>query len=563
MKSDNVKKVIILIVVVALVFGIVFGIMALTQNLGKSKEVITQEDASEKLTKLYNSITVETKDPIKSSVDLTETDASEELPAIEKYPLSVKNSTDTYIEIFSSPEKAGDDKDGWLNEVAKNFNNEKFVIDGKEVSVSVRCLASGLATDYITSGKYTPDAFTPSNTFWGEMVAANNIKIEMVEEKLAGNVAGVLVSNDKYEELIDKYGSINMKTITQATESEELAMGYTNPFASSTGLNFLLSTLYTYNSNDFLSEEAIAGFNNFQENIPFVSYTTMQMRDAASSGELDGFVLEYQSYYNLPEIQREYKFTSFGTRHDNPLYAVGNLSSTKQKILEKFSEYCLNDESQKLASEYGFNQKEDYVSEMPEFKGNDIISAQKLYKENKNLGKPIVAVFVSDVSGSMAGEPLNNLKQSLINSMQYINSENYIGLVSYSNNVSIDVPIAKFDLNQKSLFKGAVESLEANGNTATFDAIVVAVDMLNKAKEQYPDCKPMLFVLSDGEQNIGCSLNDVSPILESYKIPVYTIGYNANIDALQRISSINEAATINADSDDIVYQLKNLFNSEM
>lgn len=200
---------------------------------------------------------------------------------------------------------------------------------------------------------------------------------------------------------------------------------------------------------------------------------------------------------------------------------------------------------------------------MPEFKGNDIISAQKLYKENKNLGKPIVAVFVSDVSSSMAGELLNNLKKSLINSMQYINSDNYIGLVSYSNNVSIDVPIAKFDLNQKSLFKGAVEGLEANGNTATFDAIVVAVDMLNKAKEQYPDCKPMLFVLSDGAQNIGCSLNDVSPILEAYKIPVYTIGYNANIDALQRISSINEAATINADSDDIVYQLKNLFNSEM
>lgn len=213
------------------------------------------------------------------------------------------------------------------------------------------------ATDYIISGKYTPDAFTPSNTFWGEMVSANNIKIELVEEKLAGNVAGILLSNDKYKELIDKYGAINMKTISSVTESGELAMGYTNPFASSTGLNFLLSTLYTYNSNDFLGDEAVAGFNKFQENIPFVSYTTMQMRDAAASGELDGFVLEYQSYYNLPEIQREYKFTPFGTRHDNPLYAVGNLSSTKQKILEKFSEYCLNDTSQKLASEYGFNQK--------------------------------------------------------------------------------------------------------------------------------------------------------------------------------------------------------------
>lgn len=144
MKSDNVKKAIILVVVIILVFGIILGIMALTKNLGKSQEVITQEDAATKLQNIYKDITIETKAPVKSNVDLTETDAKEELPSIDKYPLSVKNSTNTYIEIFSSPEKAGEGTDGWLNEVATNFNNEKFVIDGKEVSVSVRCLASGL-----------------------------------------------------------------------------------------------------------------------------------------------------------------------------------------------------------------------------------------------------------------------------------------------------------------------------------------------------------------------------------------------------------------------------------
>ena len=41
------------------------------------------------------------------------------------------------------------------------------------------------------------------------------------------------------------------------------------------------------------------------------------------------------------------------------------------------------------------------------------------------------------------------------------------------------------------------------------------------------------------------------------------MGTKANIAALNQISEINEAATINADSDDIIYQLKNLFNSEM
>jgi len=44
---------------------------------------------------------------------------------------------------------------------------------------------------------------------------------------------------------------------------------------------------------------------------------------------------------------------------------------------------------------------------------------------------------------------------------------------------------------------------------------------------------------------------------------IYTIGYNANIQALQTLSSINEAASINADSDDVNYKMASLFNAEV
>ena len=73
----------------------------------------------------------------------------------------------------------------------------------------------------------------------------------------------------------------------------------------------------------------------------------------------------------------------------------------------------------------------------------------------------------------------------------------------------------------------------------------------------------MMFVLSDGETNSGHSLADASNVIKNLNIPIYTIGYNANISALNKISSINEAASINADSDDVIYQLKNLFNSNL
>jgi Ca-activated chloride channel family protein len=96
-----------------------------------------------------------------------------------------------------------------------------------------------------------------------------------------------------------------------------------------------------------------------------------------------------------------------------------------------------------------------------------------------------------------------------------------------------------------------------------FDAIVAASKMLMEEKAKDPNAKLMLFVLSDGETNCGHSLNDIEGMIKSLKIPIYTIGYNADIKVLQNLSNINEAASINADSDDVVYKLGSLFNAQM
>lgn len=163
----------------------------------------------------------------------------------------------------------------------------------------------------------------------------------------------------------------------------------------------------------------------------------------------------------------------------------------------------------------------------------------------------------------MSGDPLNRLQNSLLSASQYINSSNYIGLVSYSSDVTVNLPIAQFDLNQRSYFTGAVQDLTASGSTCTYDAVLQGVKMLQEAKETIPDAKLMLFVLSDGEQNVGCELSQITDIVEAYSIPVYTIGYNANLTELGDLSAINEAATIDADSEDVAYKLSALFNAQM
>lgn len=556
------KKSIVTFVVIALVcFVAIYGGLTLTGG-NSTSDTMSTESAIKKLDKLYKKVDPRERTAQKVTINFQKSDLKDELPDISKYPLSVEGNGEVNIEIFVSPEKGGKGNDGWLNEVAEEFNKSNQSVNGKSVSVSIRPIASGMGADYIISGKYIPDGYTPSNDLWGQMMEAQGVKISVEEKRLAGNVAGILLSKKKQKELEEKYGKIDMKAITEATANNEIAMGYTNPFSSSTGLNFLLSTLHEFDAKDPLSDAAVDGFEQFQANVPFVAYTTIQMREAAESGSLTGFILEYQIYQNSKDL-KGYVFNPFGVRHDNPLYSIGVLSADKKQAMRAFADFCMDSKQQKKATEYGFNGMDDYKSVNETFTGDNLLEAQNLWKESKDSGRPVTAVFVADVSGSMYGTPINELKNSLINGSQYINEDNYIGLVSYSGEVNIDLPIKQFDLNQRALFTGAVEALDAGGETATFDAITVGLKMLMDAKEANPDTKLLMFVLSDGETNRGLRLKDVKSMLNGLEVPVYTIGYNADISALESISQINEAASINADSDDVVYQLKNLFNAQM
>ena len=558
--EKNKKYAISVIAIFAII--IVAGIYIIN-NLGKTSKQRNEEKGEKELSQLVKKIDVTEVTPQKSAITDSQTSLAEELPDIEKYPLIVEGKGDIDVEIISSTEKSGTGVDGWLTETARKFNSQNQKLGDKTVSISVRSIASGLATDYISSGKYVPDAYTPSNVLWIEMLKSNNVKTEEVTDKLVGNVAGIVIQKSKYKNLIDKYGEANLSNVIKATLAGDITLGYTNPYASAAGLNFLISSLSYFDKDNPTSETAVSGFKKLQEKVPFVSYTTLQMRDSAEKGVLDAFILEYQTFANDDSLSKDYEFIPYGVEHNNPLYTVGNVEQEKKQALQEFVKYCTQKEISDLAQKYGFNKYDDYNPEIKSYDGKSLYVAQDIWKDEKDLGKPVIGVFVADISGSMSGTPLAELKNSLINSSKYINNNNYIGLVSYNGNVYKNLEIGQFDLNQRAYFNGAVQALSASGSTSTYDAVLVAMDMINKKLKEVPDAKPMIFVLSDGETNKGNSLDKITGIVENLQMPIYTIGYNANLKELERLSAINEAASINADSDDVVYQLKNLFNSNL
>jgi Ca-activated chloride channel family protein len=181
-------------IIVLLVFTLVYLGVNLTSNLGKTKTQVNSEDASKQLSKLYSNISISTETPVKGQIDLNPADVAESLPDISKFPIAVDNTTDNFVEIFSSTEKSGTGVDGWLAEVATEFNKANINVNGKPASVKIRNIASGTAADYIKSGKYVPDAFTPSNELWGEMIKASGVKTQLVSKRLVGNVPGIVIA---------------------------------------------------------------------------------------------------------------------------------------------------------------------------------------------------------------------------------------------------------------------------------------------------------------------------------------------------------------------------------
>ncbi len=565
------KKLFVFIVVLAVVGGA--GALMYFQTQDRSGGVMSYEKAAARLAALKKKVQwSENLVQRRAQIQLAGAqDITQMLPDIERFPLMNQPQAagnDVVVEIFASTEKSGSGTDGWMVEVAEAFNaaNQRLK-SGQRAFVTIRKIASGTAYEFIASRKYLPDAFSPSSNLWGQMAAAHNVNMTPIREKLLGNIAGIVMKKTVADQMKAAYGSLDVKNLIDAVVQGKLAMGYTDPFASSTGLNFLFTVLATFaggNEQMMLDPSVVSAFENFQKGVPFVSQTTLQMRDSVEKGgALDAFVMEYQTFSKTQILQAGYEFVPFGVRHDNPLYGVGELRAEKLEALQMFAAFAEQAKFQKSAANYGFNPALDYASAFPAPSGAMLIQAQRLWKQKKDAGRPISAVFLCDVSGSMDGSRLNALKKSLLGGSEFIAQENSIGIVLFSNQVSVVLPIEKFTLAHKASFHAAVEDMTAGGQTAMYSGIVVSLSLLLDEKQKNPNAKTTLFVLTDGETNAGLELKDVRPVIQALGIPIYTIGYEANLPVLQELSSIVEAASMNADEGEVQYKIGSLLNAQM
>ncbi len=132
-----------------------------------------------------------------------------------------------------------------------------------------------------------------------------------------------------------------------------------------------------------------------------------------------------------------------------------------------------------------------------------------------SVKKPAVVTFVVDVSSSMSGQRLENVKEGLERVLDAMSaagaagSASQVGLVAFSDPEKVVTLVPPGPLDEIRLdLADAIDGLEASGVTALFDGVARGVAVSAGASADAGATRAVV-VLSDGEANAGRALDEI------------------------------------------------------
>lgn len=506
----------------------------------------------------------------------------EPLPPLEQFPLYAaqpdSGENQVYVEIFSSSEKANVERQNerWLVEVADAFNQRNETLpSGEVIRVGIRQIASGTAARLLQAGVVQPNGYSPSNDLWIAMIEAGGVNTVPVAERLVPNTAGWVVPRSVYEQLAEA-GEVSFERLLNAVASGQVSIAYPNPYSSSTALN-LLYTLYwraaghqedggQLTVSELQTPQVNSVFEQFQSQVLITTPTTLDLQELflRDQSKLQAFPLEYQNYLNLKQVPgfEETEFIPFGIPHNNPLVGFAWNSGPQQTALERFAEFARSEPMQALAEEQGFVVT-DYLQNAqtpPIPSGEVLLAAQSNWKLRKDAGRTVYMEIVIDTSGSMDGRPLQAVKDALRIGAGQINSGNYVGLVTFDDQPVQRLPLEPFDQLHHQRLLATLDQLRADGGTAMYDGVMVALADLMERQEADPTGRYYLLLLTDGEVNRGHQFDAVREIMAYSDVRFYPIAYGeVNQAELEAIAALRESTVKQGNPENVQSLFKDLF----
>lgn len=168
--------------------------------------------------------------------------------------------------------------------------------------------------------------------------------------------------------------------------------------------------------------------------------------------------------------------------------------------------------------------------------------AQQISVTLANRVAPVALVLVLDTSGSIAGKPFTDAKAAMNLLVRSLGPADRGAVVTFNTTATVAQPLTA----DQNVLVGAIDRAVAAGNTAIFDAVNVALDLV--APVPAPSRKAIV-LLTDGIDNSSAvPLAALTQKLAASDLPLYVIGLGNDLDrpVLQRLadSSRNGAAYV-------------------
>lgn len=246
-----------------------------------------------------------------------------------------------------------------------------------------------------------------------------------------------------------------------------------------------------------------------------------------------------------PHYQAIYPKATFSSNMRAILPKAPWISDDEKAAAEKVIAYLQTPETQQIATSLGLRPGTPGVPLGPKFTSNFGVDPQARYDSYRPpqpdvveamlksweqiAKKPSLVAIVIDTSGSMAGDKLPAVQNTLQNYVGQLGATDRIALITFSNTIQ---PPVLVDSTPEGRNRGLefISSLSAGGGTALYDASLYARDWLQKNLR--PDAINAVLVLTDGQDgNSGKSLDQLTAELQKsgiesdQRISFFTVGY--------------------------------------
>ena len=461
----------------------------------------------------------------------------------------------------------------WLQSAIDNFNEAKIeTAAGKSVFVSLNPVESGQAVADMTTGADLPALWTPDSEVWANVLA------ERGQPSFQGNCVSVAESPlviAMWRPIAESLGwpgrSLGWLDIGSLAADPSawayysggqfgptLRMGHTHPGLSGTGTSTLLAIVQAAESKvDAVTVEEIqqpivqASVSAFEGIVSWFSTSTDQLGQTMRERGIGylGAAVMYEStvvHYGGgdPDIVPIYPFEgTFVATH--PACVNGSASAETQEAATLFRDYLLEQEAQQLAVANGLRPVNESVivgAPLDAAHGIDLSQPEVVFSPPtvdtlyavqdlwQAARKDVNLVMILDVSGSMDGNKIKNMRRAAIQFVEQMGDDDFITIVAFSSQPIVLIHHEQVGLTRENVIR-TIESLEASGDTALYDAIGMGANSIaNTTSSQTSNA---MVVLTDGLDNNSFQYTFDQYLIETATAndtTVFTIAYGNDAD---------------------------------